>query len=398
MAADSRAVPRPAAPGRSMSHPLLDRLRAGLLAQPGMEVETADRLLAEESTPWVEPGAVTFVWFGEAERVELLRWIHADVDRTPFRRVAGTRLWHLRLTVEDGGRFEYKLAVSRGGGEEWLLDPHNPARAGDPLGENSVCRTWGYERPAWSRPQGAPSGCFETLEVASPTFGEMRSERIYCSAGYVPDEPHPLVVVHDGEDYVTYADLQVVIDNLVAAGDIPPLVAVLVQSSNRIGEYPRGRRHARYLVHELLPLVSARYHISERPGDRVLLGASLGAVVSLATAFRYPGVFGGLVLKSGTFVLDREKLDHRPHPAYHRVDRLLRALQRAPGLPATRAFVSTGELEGLADDNRALASLLRERGVDVLFKSAWDGHHWHNWRDQLRDGLRWVLRSGSDRD
>ena len=23
---------------------------------------------------------------------------------------------------------------------------------------------------------------------------------------------------------------------------------------------------------------------------------------------------------------------------------------------------------------------------------AWDGHHWHNWRDQLRDGLRWVLR------
>ncbi|HMQ95284.1 MAG TPA: hypothetical protein PKA33_21455, partial [Amaricoccus sp.] len=43
----------------------------------------------------------------------------------------------------------------------------------------------------------------------------------------------------------------------------------------------------------------------------------------------------------------------------------------------------------------ALASFLREGGVDVLFKSARDGHHWHNWRDPLRDGLVRVLRSGS---
>ena len=64
---------------------------------------------------------------------------------------------------------------------------------------------------------------------------------------------------------------------------------------------------------------------------------------------------------------------------------------RAPNLPDTRAFVLTGELEGLADQNRALASFLQDHGVDVLFQSAWDGHHWHNWRDQLRDGLMWVL-------
>jgi enterochelin esterase family protein len=77
---------------------------------------------------------------------------------------------------------------------------------------------------------------------------------------------------------------------------------------------------------------------------------------------------------------------------FHRVARVVQAFHRAPNLPGTRAFVSTGELEGLADENRKLAQFLRERGVDVLFQSAWDGHHWHNWRDQLRDGLMWVLR------
>jgi enterochelin esterase family protein len=76
---------------------------------------------------------------------------------------------------------------------------------------------------------------------------------------------------------------------------------------------------------------------------------------------------------------------------FHRAARLVRALRRAPKLPPTRAFVSTGELEGLAEENRALANFLRDQGVDVLFKSAWDGHHWHNWRDQLRDGLVWAL-------
>jgi len=128
----------------------------------------------------------------------------------------------------------------------------------------------------------------------------------------------------------------------------------------------------------------------------VLLGASLGAVASLSTAIRQPGVFGGLVLKSGSFILDEESLAERPHPVFHRTARFVEALRRVGDLPAMRAFVSTGELEGLADQNRALADFLRARGVDVLFRAAWDGHHWHNWRDQLRAGLMWVLRGEVD--
>lgn len=192
---------------------------------------------------------------------------------------------------------------------------------------------------------------------------------------------------------MSYGDLSVSLDNLIAAGDIPPVIAALVQTGDRMDEYPRGRRHARYLATELLPALSDRFALSEDHRDRILLGASLGAVVSLSTAFRYPGVFGGLVLKSGSFILDRRKLERREHPVFHRIARLVDVFRRAPALPDTRAFVSTGTLEGLADENRALATFLRERGVDVQFQSSWDGHHWHNWRDQLRDGLMWVMRT-----
>ncbi len=352
--------------------------------------------LAEHGVPLAEPGSLTFAYVGEADRVELLRWIHGGADRAAFARVPGTALWYLVLPVEDGGRFEYKLAVARDGHEEWMLDPLNPARAGDPFGENSVAMTWGYARPGWTLPRGAPEGEVVPLAVASRVFGHERRESAYLPAGYDGARAHPVVVIHDGHDFNAFADLRLSLDNLIAAGDIPPLVALLIQTDDRMGEYPRGRRHARYVVDELLPAAEARFRLSSHGEDRIALGASLGAVASLATALRYPGSFGGLVLKSGSFILDPQKLDARPHPVFRRVAGLVAALRRSSSQPATRAFVSTGEWEGLADENRALASLLHERGVDVLFKSAWDGHHWHNWRDQLRDGLMWVLRQNTN--
>jgi enterochelin esterase family protein len=385
-------LPLPGGTDSDAAHPAVANLLAGGAPSP----EAIAAFLAGHEFPLIEPEAATFAFHGGAERVAMLRFIHAGANRVPFNRQSDTDLWLLRLPVANGGRFEYKLAVTRHGREEWAIDPLNPARAEDPFGQNSVCRTFGYARPEWSEPRGAPAGRVETIEVASATFGETRVERVYLPTGYAENGGHPLVIIHDGDDFMTYADLAVSLDNLIEAGDLPPMVAALVQTRDRMGEYARGRRHARYLVRELLPALEARFWLSKRSQDRVLLGASLGAVASLSTAFRYPGHFGGLVLNSGSFILDERKLERRPHPVFHRIARLVRALRRAPPLPGTRAFVSTGELEGLAGENRALATFLRERGVDVLFKSAWDGHHWHNWRDQLRDGLRWVLRGEAD--
>lgn len=365
---------------------------SAFLAQNDLSNEALDDFLAANASPMATPGELTFLFRGYAESVELLRWINAGVDRQPFSRVEDTDLWHLSLPVRDRGRFEYKLNVTGHGAEHWILDPANPHRAGDPFGENSVARTHGYQRPPWSRASDAPRGAVEDLDVTSAVFGETRRERVYLPHGHDPATAYPLVIIHDGSDYDDYADLTPSLDNLIAAGDIPPLIAVLITSGDRMEEYPKGRRHARYVTAELMPTLRAAHKITEDPAERVLLGASLGAVASLATAFRFPGHFGGLILHSGSFVLDPDKLRQRPHPVFQRVSRLVQAIQRAPGLSGTRAFISTGELEGLADDNRAMADLLKARGIDVMFKTSWDGHHWHNWRDHLRDALMWVLR------
>lgn len=375
---------------RSAAGPRLHPAAAALVEQPPTP-EAVDHFLGNHTFPLVEPGSALFAWRGHADGVDLVRWIHSGIDRTAFRRVPDTDLWLLALPVEDGGRFEYKLAVRHGDHEEWQNDHQNLSRAADPFGENSVCATHGYSRPAWTEDRGAPRGSIEAFEVWSETFGETRHERIYLPPDYDAEAPYPLVVIHDGDDFETYASLSIALDNLIEAGDIPPVVAALVQTGDRIGEYPRGRRHARYIVNEVLPALEARLKVAQNPADRVMLGASLGAVASLSTAFRFPGVFGGLILQSGSFILDEKTLKSRQHPVFTRIAKLVAVLRRAPALTGTRAFVSTGELEGLAEENRKLADFLRDQGVDVQFKSAWDGHHWHNWRDQLRDGLMWTL-------
>jgi enterochelin esterase-like enzyme len=384
------SIDEPPATGCSgeILHPVLQ----GFLSAEDLSSSVTDDFLSGIASPLVEPGALTFLWRGDAQAVELVRWIHAGVDRNAFRRLPDSDLWMLRLSVKDGGRFEYKLNVSHQNGEHWVLDPLNPHCAGDPFGENSVAMTYGYARPEWSLDRGAPRGRVEELNIESVVFGRTRRERVYLPHGYLTGQAFPLVVVHDGGDYDEYANLTTSLDNLIDAGDIPPLVAVLIQTEDRTSEYPGARRHARYVVGELLPTVAERYSISTKVEERVLLGASLGAVASLATAFRFRGIFGGLILKSGSFVLDPAKLKHRPDPVFRRVARLIEVVRRAPAPEATRAYVSTGDLEGLALENRALAELLEERGIDVLFRSSWDGHHWHNWRDQLRYALMWVLR------
>ena len=381
-------LPYPTVPGQHGAfHPAVKKLLASEITDRALQL-----FIDENQFPLVESGWVTLAWRGQATNVTLLQWIGGGVDRSQFTHIPDTQLWLLRLPVKDEGRFEYKLAVLQGTDEHWILDPLNTAKAGDPFGENSVCKTHGYERPEWSRDLGAPVGEIRPLSITSTVFEETRDERVYLPAGYDPELEYPLVIIHDGEDFVTYAHLRVSLDNLIEAGDIPPIVAALVQTRDRMGEYARGRRHARYLVNDLLPELNKQYSLSQKSDGRILLGASLGAVVSLATVFRYPGVFGGVLLHSGSFILDDKKLEGRPHPVFNRIARLVQAFKRAPSMPALRAYVSVGELEGLASENAELANLLKDNGVDVQFKSAWDGHHWHNWRNQLRDGLVWVLR------
>ncbi len=353
--------------------------------------EAIDRFIAEHTFPIVEGSAVTFVYRGEADAVLLQHFIYGLETSQPFQRVAGTDLWYLVLELPEKSHVQYKINVVTGADQNWILDPLNPHRALDPFGANSVARTAGTERPAWTYPDPeARPGEIVEHTIDSDAFGEPRRVRLYLPARFRRSRSYPLLVVHDGHDYLRFSSLKTVLDNLIHALEVAPMIVALTDPDERLEEYPDHEPHARFLTEELVPELEREYPLDAEPAGRGLMGASLGAVASLACAWRYPGVYSRLLLQSGSFAFtDIGK--HRRGPAFDPVVEFVNAFRRNPGKPSRRIFLSCGTYESLIYENRSMVPFLQSTGMKVRYVEARDGHNWENWRDRLREGLSWLF-------
>jgi len=350
-----------------------------------------DALLATETFPRADPEGVTFAYRGRAEAVRLVHWIYGLESSLPFDRFGGTDLWLLHVELPPTSRVEYKLEVVRDGHGEWIRDPLNDHAATDPFGANSVARAWGYERPDWTLPDPeAPRGRLEELTVDSKALGGRRAARVYVPARFRRTRQYPVLLVHDGEHFVEFGSLDVVLDNLMHRLEIAPMLVVLTQAEDRLREYGVDDRHSRFLTRELYPAVAERYPVIDRPDARGLMGASFGAVASLYGAWCYPGVFDRLLLLSGSFAFTDVGRNRRG-PEFEPVVRFINRFRRAPGRPTARIYMGCGTYESLIYENRSLVPLLRDHHIDVRFDEARDGHNWENWRDRLRTGLSWLF-------
>ncbi len=350
-----------------------------------------DAFIAAAEFPLVDGRDVTFVYRGAADAVHLRCWISGLDTAQPFQALAGTDLWATTIDLPKGSRIEYKFEVSSNGHRELVLDPLNGVLAHDPFGANSVCQGYGYERPAWTLADtGARQGEIHASRLHSTVFGEDRDIQVYLPARFRPKRRYPLLVVHDGVDYLNFAAFKVVLDNLIHALEIPAMIVALLQSPDRLVEYGADERHARFVNDELLPHMAAHFPLIDDPVARGILGASFGAVASLHTAWRNPGHFGQLLLQSGSFAFS-DIGRHNRGPVFDPVAEFMNEFREQPGRPAERIYMSCGIYESLIYENRSLVPKLQEQGIDVRFEEARDAHNWENWRDRLRTGLTWLF-------
>lgn len=356
-----------------------------------LDSETIDRFLTEHRVPILEGTSVTFLYRGEADGVRLQHFVYGLETSQPFHRIEGSELWYLVLELPRKSHVQYKLAVQRGDDQQWILDPLNPQRARDPFGANSVCRTEGTERPEWTfhDPEARP-GELTDIRLHSKALGARRRVRLYFPARFRARRRYPLLVVHDGSDYLRYSDLQTVLDNLIHRLEVRPMVVALTDADERLVEYPDHEPHARFLTEELVPWLEKRYPLVGEPRGRALMGASFGGVAALSCAWRYPGFYGRLLLQSGSFAFtDIGK--HQRGPTFDPVVDFVNAFRDNPGRPSEKVYMSCGTYESLIYENRSMVPLLNSTGMQVRYVEARDGHNWENWRDRLRQGLSWLF-------
>jgi len=365
----------------------LDELLAGGPPDPAQ----IDAFLAAQRFPLVHGSTATFVWRGEAESLQLMHMITGLPSRQPFRRVAGTDLWTLALELPERSRVEYKLEVTRGGQSALIEDPLNPLRTRDPFGTNSVVQGLGYVTPDWIQHDAeARPGALEELVMPGTALGRDARVTLYLPARFRRTRRYPLLVVHDGGDFLAYSGMKTVLDNLIHRLEVAEMVVAFLHPGERLVEYAHHAGHARFVAEELVPKLEADWPLAGSPAGRGLMGASFGAVASLSAAVRYPCQFGRLMLLSGSFAFT-DIGPSRRGPAFEPVVDFVNAFRRHPERVSDQVFMACGVYESLIYENRSMVPLLQSTGMEVRYVEARDGHNWENWRDRLREGLSWLF-------
>jgi enterochelin esterase-like enzyme len=391
LGAKRRSRPPRATPTRPPRRPS-QKLAIDVLVAGNPSTEEARAFVADRKVPIVEGSQVTFLWFGEAEEVKLVHWTYGLETQSALKRIDGTDCFFLTLEIPENSRIEYKLELRRGAKKEWVTDPLNPHLAHDPFGSNSVLQSAGYERPTWTTPDPMTrAGSLEPFTFESKAFQGPRSGFLYLPARFRKSRVYPLLVVHDGTDYLKYASIQTVLDNLIHRLEIPDIIVALTDSPDRLREYANDENHARYLTEELVPHLASRYPLRDQPDARCLMGASFGGIAAFSTAYRYPGFWGRLLLQSGSFAFTDIGRKNPRGPLFDKVVGFMNHYRTEPQLVSEKVYVSCGVYESLIYENRSLVPLLSKTGMQVRFDEARDGHNWENWRDRLRAGLSWLL-------
>ncbi len=214
---------------------------------------------------------------------------------------------------------------------------------------------------------------------------------------YIPsrmrrDRRMPLLVVHDGGDFLQYSSMATVLDNLMHRRLMADCVVAFTHPGDRLREYAASAAHSRFLTTRAGAADRGLAPAAWRSRGRVLMGASFGGVAALAAAVRAPGFYGALLLESPSLRFAEASAPGTFGEMFEPVVRFVNSVRAQPQKITERIFLTFGAFEPLAVPDRAMVEVLeRMMRFELRVVEALDGHNWINWRDRLLDGLGWLF-------
>lgn len=159
------------------------------------------------------------------------------------------------------------------------------------------------------------SGRYRTLANLPYPGLQARDVVVYLPAAYETETTRRFGVVylHDGQNLFDAAlafggiewQVDETLDALIEAGAIPPQIAVGIDNtSDRMSDYTpdvdttygggNGAAYARFVACAVKPTVDALFRTAPARANTVVMGSSLGGLISLYIYKRYPQLFGGV--------------------------------------------------------------------------------------------------------
>lgn len=329
---------------------------------------------AAPAFPFIEQDTLChFIYQGNVNRVNVPGDANGwDINGFPMTHIDGTNFWYHREVFESDARLDYKFVLN---GSNWILDPLNPNTILGGFGPNSELRMPAYLMPPEIEfYNNIPHGTLVDTSFYSVHLGNARTIRVYLPPGYTTStDSLPMMLFHDGLEYLSLANSRNVLDYLIDRGSIRPIIGVFIPPVNRTAEYTGNLQGAftEFIVDEVMPWLSGRFRISGDPHDRATIGSSAGGNISLWLGMTHPEIFGNVAAQSSYI-----------QPS------IFDGFQNGPLLDL-QIYLNLGtyDLPVLIPLVHDFVPILQGRGYVFQFQEFHEGHSWGLWRAHIDDAL-----------
>ena len=337
-------------------------------------------LFCVSHTSWAKEIVLSLNTHQSGQKIELaadfLRW--------------GDRLLPLKEEVpgEYAVRFEepwlpfiqYKFIVDG----HWISDPKNSQTLPDGHGGwNSVLKVDGFREDPFLSPDLQSVPMKEIQITLKDREGDSRQITVLTPPG---NRPSVTVYFQDGGDYLKRTGVQWLLARLSNESGIPPLTGVFIPPKDRMREYQLQPSYADFVATDLVSAIENRLpQTGGHRGRRLLIGPSLGGLITLYTALRHSDVFGLAASQSGSLWFNHEIF--------------LQELGKPVKDPRhqLKIFMDCGiyETADMLQFNRAGFELAQRAGHSTVYREYPSTHSWIGWRNRLQETLRYFFATST---
>lgn len=260
-----------------------------------------------------------------------------------------------------------------------------------------------------------------TESIRSKFLGCEQKFNVYLPAGYDAARCYPVIYLLHGlygeyHDWQTQGNMQTVADELIASGELLPVVIVMPNAGNPdIHHYQNGYfnvenwPYENFFFQEFLPAVEKQYNCGGRKGARAIMGLSMGGGGATVYAQRHPDLFSSCYAMSAW--LDQKLGEVRPdsnsdskfvltaisvreHSALDYVEQADPATVEA--LKTVAWFLDCGDDDSLMPLSVELHLKMKKVGIHSELRIRNGIHNWEYWHTALRLSLPFASRNFSE--
>lgn len=252
------------------------------------------------------------------------------------------------------------------------------------MGENLPPGTPSPTPPGYSCLQAG--GDVQQTDIPLPDGVAVMNVKVYLPPCYDPADSvrYPVLYLLHGQgadnNHWLGLGLAAVLDQMIAAGEIQPLLVVLPTENDPYLD-PEKSTFRDDLVRTVIPYVDAQYQTCSSRNCRAIGGISRGGNWALEIGFSNPALFAAVGAHSAPLF-------------YGQANRISKSVSAMTSLEeAPQLYVDVGDRDIYREDVAVLASTLEKLGLPHLFSEFPGRHDAQYWSGHLVDYLAWYSAS-----